>query len=142
MRSLLRTEQALDKDGEAFQVVVPFTSLAATQAALDEAGFFARNLNVRIRVVAVQLVPFGVPMECPPVSVAFLEGALSVLSSAQPLEREIYLTRDLDQTWTEVLSPGSLVLMPPSRQLRKSQWRDLARALTRRGHDVCFVSGT
>jgi hypothetical protein len=44
-----------------------------TQAALAEAGVLLRNLAVEITLLAVQIVPFPLPLERPTVAPEFLE---------------------------------------------------------------------
>src|SRR5690242_18074174 len=59
-----------------FEVNVLFTNPKDTLAALRAADALARDLNATIRVLAVQAVPFAMPLEQPPVSTAFTEKVL------------------------------------------------------------------
>src|ERR1700756_1195428 len=62
-----------------FEVNVIFTDPQATVAALRTAGSLARDLGANIRVRAAITVPYTLPLEEPPVSVAFTERLLSDL---------------------------------------------------------------
>jgi hypothetical protein len=138
-KSRLDAEPAVDERNDEIEIIVPFTTIEAARSSLEEAGTLASDLRVRIRVIAVVFVPFAAPFECSPVSVHFLEGVLGGLSSACPVEREIYLTRDPDQTWEDLLSPGSLVVITARMSRWYSRESRLARKLRRRGHHVCVV---
>ena len=52
---------------------VLYTTGELTQAALAEAGVLLRNLAVETTLLAVQIVPFALPLERPAVTPEFLE---------------------------------------------------------------------
>jgi hypothetical protein len=60
------TEQKLN-------IVVVFTSIESTLAALKEAGTLAHSLGAQIKLVVPQVVPYPLPLDSPPVLVEFNE---------------------------------------------------------------------
>ncbi len=133
----LQSEERRSLPGTEFEIVIPFTNTESANAALEQTGKLAQGLDARVRVIAVRFVPFVLPLECPRVSIDFLKAALEDLSCSYRIGREIYLTRDPEQTWREVLSPGSLIVITPLKHLWFSPEKRLARALKRQGHNVC-----
>ena len=122
-------------------ISVVFTSVESTLAALKEAGSLASSLGARITLLVAQVVPYPLPLETPPVLVEFNEKRFRVIASDSPVEThvQIYLCRDNVQTLTQVLVPGSIVVVGG----RKRKWwptadEMLARELRRAGHEVIF----
>ncbi len=77
-----------------------FTDPCATAAALKTAGSLARDLGACIRIHAAIAVPYPLPLDQPPVSVAFIERLLTNLvcrleqkGNFEPTAR-LYLCRD------------------------------------------------
>ena len=50
------------------QVVIPHRTAQLTRAALKYAASLSNDLNARIRLVDVYVVPYGVPLDEPPVN--------------------------------------------------------------------------
>jgi hypothetical protein len=126
------------------EVNVVFTEAKATMGALKVAGVLAKDLRAKIRLLAPQAVPFGFPLESPPVAVDHTEKLLLDLASQGmqgPIETTVhlYLCRDRLDTLGQVLKPNSLVIVGG-----KSWWPNdasyLARMLRSIGHHVILVS--
>ena len=133
--------------GDGLQVTVISTTREGTKAALELANTFARNLALRIRLLAVHAVPFQLPLERPPVSLDFLErNRMDLLAETQihveEVSIEIFLCRNQKQCLRQVLTQGSLVVVGG----RKRPWRNDARKLERwlagEGHHVVFAEVT
>src|SRR4030095_8264431 len=90
-------------------ITVVFTSIAATEQALDRAGSLAESLAARITLVVPQIVPYPLPLTSPPVLLAFQEKRFEEIASASCVEIkvEIYLCRDNVETLKRVLKPHS-----------------------------------
>ena len=122
-------------------ISVVFTSVASTLAALKEAGNLATSLGARITLFVMQVVPYPLPLETPPVLLDFNERRFRVIASQSPVETRvhIYLCRDKVQTLKSVLGPGSIVVLGGrKRWWRRSKDQVLARNLRRAGHEVIF----
>jgi hypothetical protein len=128
-------------------VHVIFTSPAATRASLAAASELARELGVKITLMAAQVVPYSLPLENPPVSPAFFERSLLSLAAEHTVETavEVYLCRDRFETILQVLKPESVVVISdrrrwfwPMRFWPTSEQR-LAAALRRSGHRVILL---
>jgi hypothetical protein len=140
-RSWPSVEQPVRQGGKLdLQFVV--TKLSTARTALASVSAYARGLDARITIVALQVVPYPLPLEEPPVHIGVTEQALSVLAAEQPVETavEIYLCRDRFETARQVLKPESTVMIAGS----KRWWRSTPEArlgaiLQREGHRVVYV---
>jgi len=121
-------------------ISVVFTSVAATLAALKEAGTLANSLGAHITLLVPQVVPYPLPLESPPVLVEFNEKRFRVIASQSPVETKvhIYLCRDKLETLTSVLGPRSIVVLAGRRRWWLSRDERLARQLRRAGYEVIF----
>jgi hypothetical protein len=123
---------------------VIFTDVQSTAAALNFAQSFARELGARISLRAAVAVPFQLPLERPPISVAFLQDVMRKLVAQ--LKREtfdptlhLYLCRDCVGAFSQVLKPNSLVVIAGRRRWWPTAETRMARALRAEGHRVIFV---
>src|SRR5215470_13453064 len=82
--------------GQRLNIDVVFTSVEATLAALKEAGALAGSLGARITLVVPEVVPYPLPLESPPVLLAFNERRFREIAAQSPVETsvQIYLCRD------------------------------------------------
>lgn len=124
------------------EVVVIFTGVKQTLAALRAAAGLAQGLSARIRLVVPQPVPFPAQLDEPPVQRDFAERQFRTLAEQSAIETnvEIRLCRDWETGAIEGLDPRSIVVMGA----RMRWWpglreRRLARALQERGHQVLLV---
>jgi hypothetical protein len=129
-----RTDQTLN-------ISVIFTSVESTVAALRKAGNLAGGLAARITLLVLQIVPYPLPLEHPPVLLDWSETRFRAIACQSPVETvvRLYLCRDKTQTLKAALRPGSLVVIGG----RKRRWlfsreKRLAATLRRAGHKVIF----
>ena len=123
-------------------IAVIFTSVNATLEALRQAGSLASSLGAHVTLLALQVVPYPLPLESPPVLLDWNENRFQRIAEESPVETTVrlYLCRETLQTLRDVLNPGSLVVIGA----RKNWWpfsreKRLARSLRRAGHDVVFT---
>ena len=123
------------------QVVIPYRTARMTRAALKYAATFASDLNVRLKLIDVHVVPYGVPLDEPTVSPKYLMRRIRNLAreSTLPASAEIVYARDWEQGLRRVLSPGSLVLMAIKRSWWRTSEKRLAARLRKLGHQVIWV---
>ena len=121
---------------------VVFTDLASTLATLTSASELARGLGARMTIVAVQVVPYPLPLTDPPVAVEFIEQNLLRAASTQAVETsvELYLCRDRLQAIRQALRPDSLVVIGGRKRWWPTAEQGLARMLKRDGHRVILHS--
>src|SRR5258708_38738586 len=83
-------------------IAVIFTSVESTLAALREAGALASSLGARITLLVLQVVPFPLQLESPPVLLDFNERRFQLIASQSLAETtvRIYLCRDALETLT------------------------------------------
>lgn len=123
---------------------VIFTDVQSTAAALNFAQSFARELGARISLRAAVAVPFQLPFDQPPVSVAFLRDVMRKLVSQ--LKREtfdptLHLCLCRDRVWalSQVLKPNSLVVIGGRKRWWPATETRMARALQDKRYRVVFV---
>jgi len=104
------------------------------------AASLAGDLNVRLRLIDVHVVPYGVPLDAPTVNPRHLSRRLRQLAqeSGLPISAEVVYARDWELGLRRALPPGSLVLMA-----KRSWWptkdKRLAARLRKQGHHVVWV---
>jgi len=123
------------------QVVIPHRAPQLTKAALKYAASLANDLNVRLRLIDVHVVPYGVPLDQPTVSPQYLIRRIRNLAreSILPVSAEIVYARDWEQGFRRALGPGSVVLMAIKRSWWRSSEKRLAARLRKIGHQVIWV---
>ena len=129
--------------GPHLRVTVIHTTSEGTLEALRLACGLAKDLGVRIGVLAIQLVPFRLSLEQPLVSTNFLRQRLSALAAKVGLSDEdvtlqIYLCRDERQALAKFLSPKSLVVVGGQRGWWRPEQK-LQKWLLRLHHQVIFA---
>jgi hypothetical protein len=125
-------------------IVIPHKTPQLTKAALNYAASLANDLNVRIRLVDVHVVPWGVPLDEPTVDPKYLTRRIRTLAqeSTLPVSAEVVYARDWEQGLRRSLGPGSLVLMAIQRSWWRSGDKRLAARLRKLGHQVIWVECT
>ena len=121
-------------------ITVVFTSVHATLAALKEAGNLASQLGARITLIVPEVVPYGLPLEAPPVPVLFTENRFRVIASQSPVETNvhIFLCRDRMSALKSALKPGSIVVLGGRKRWWPTKDQLLARDLQSVGYEVIF----
>ena len=151
MSTVAELEKSISIDGEikrqaigfgyGLPVSVIFTSINRTLLALEKASQLAKPLNGGIEVLAVQTVPFPLPLDDPSVPLEFIVRRLEEMATRFPgrIKISAYLCRDQLEALKRVLNRNSPVVMA----VRKGWWptRDerVARKLQRDGYRVILV---
>ena len=128
--------------GSRLVVVVIFTDVPSTLAAMKTAAQLAAGLGGRIRLLAMQYVPYPLPLDEPSVNVPFLREriyrllescAAETWSSQVDTVADVCLCRDACDTLPSLLAPQSVVVIGKrSRWWPKPEDR-LARELRKKG---------
>src|SRR5262245_6477103 len=87
----LVTEPPAQRDESKLNIVVIFTSAAATTAALKKAGALADSLSARITLIVPQVVPYPLPLTSPPVVQDFQENRFRDIAAESPVETQVQL---------------------------------------------------
>ena len=125
------------------RITVIHTTHQGTLCALKTASALAKDLCVRIGLVATQVVPFRLPLEEPLVSTNFLRQRQGLLVSEAGIDEEavaieVYLCRDPKVVLQQSLAPRSLIVLGGKRGWWRAGQR-LGKWLTRMGHQVIFA---
>ena len=140
--SVLRTRRpGVEETPARLNVFVLFTSVEATLAALKQAGHLAAELGGRIILVALQVVPYPLPLTKPPVGIDWNERRLRLIAGESRVETAVHvcLCRDARQTLESVLGPHSLVVLGGRKHWWPTRESKLARRLRRAGHEVILI---
>jgi hypothetical protein len=130
----------LDTTQGVLTIVVPYTTPELTRAALRHAGV-CTDLNVRVSLVDIQIVPFPCPFDTPPVNKEFSQARLTQLfrPSQLPGETAVLYARDWLEGFQRVLEPDSLVILASKKRWWRTREEKLARALKKTGHQVLLI---
>jgi len=136
-----RNEFAPAANSHDLQIVIPHRTPELTRAALKYAASLANDLDVRLRLIDVHVVPWGVPLDEPPVNPKYLTRRIRGLAqeSTLPVSAEVVYAREWELGFRRSLGPGSLVLMPIKRSWWRTSDKRLAARLRKLGHQVIWV---
>src|SRR5262245_59684432 len=140
LRTGLSRPEAAPQEESKLNIVVIFTSTAATTAALKKADALAESLEAEVTLIVPQIVPYPLPLTSPPVLLDFQENRFRDIALQSPVETrvQLYLCRDALEMLTTVLPPRSLVIIGRPRRWWPSRESRLARKLRSR-HEVIFA---
>jgi len=124
-----------------FPVYVPYTTAVLARAALRAAVALSRNLGARVSLVAVQVVPFPLPLDEPAVSPGFLQEELKAVARdvEAPVDTHVVIARDSEVAYDRAIPRGSLVVLATKRRWWHTRQANLARLLARDGRNVALV---
>jgi hypothetical protein len=130
-----------DETNRRLEIVVVYTSVQATVSALSRAAALANGLNARLRLVMLNVIPYPLPLESPPVRCDFSERRLLEIASTSPVETRVHLCmcRQRFKTLVALLQPRSLVVIGGHKTWWPTNEGKLARALRRAGHEVILA---
>jgi hypothetical protein len=124
-------------------VTVISTTPEGTTAALDAASWLAEDLEARLTLLTMQVVPIRFALDKPPVALDFIleqQRSLLLRSVAREVATiRICLCRDRDDGLRRVLRRRALVVIGGRRRWWSSGEERLEQALRRLGHHVIFV---
>ena len=112
------------------EVVVLHTTVPETLAALKTAARLADGLAARIRLLVIQVVPYPLPLDRPPIALPFTQRRFQTLAEGVSIETnvDIHLVRDRDLALGSLLEPHSTIVTGGKR----------LKALERAGHEVIY----
>jgi hypothetical protein len=127
---------------QTLQIAVVFTSVAATLAALKEAGTLAATLGARITLLVPKVVPYPLSLATTPALDEFHQKRFRVLTAECPVETtvQVCLCRDPFEALSMALSPASLVFLSAPTRWWSNPEKTLAAKLRRAGHEVFFTA--
>jgi hypothetical protein len=122
-------------------VCVPYTTSDLTRAALAAVGALTRNLGSHVSLVAVQVVPFPLPLNRPAIAPRLFEQELNAVARDidVPVDAHVVIARDREMAFDRAIAPGSLVVLATRKRWWPTPQRRLARLLARGGHSVALL---
>lgn len=121
-------------------VFVVFTSTAATHTALEKADGIAKFIGSGIALLAIQTIPYPLPMDGSTLPVEFLLDRFDTMAGGHPEMRMfICLCRDRLQALKSILSYNSPVVFGISKRIWPTREEKLARKLHRAGYAVIMA---
>ena len=130
-----------DETNRRLEIVVVHTSVQATLTALTRAAALAKGLNARLRLVMMNVIPYPLPLDSPPVRSDFSERLIVEIASASPIETTVHLCmcRQRLETLIALLRPRSLLVIGGPKGWWPTKEEKLARELRRAGHEVILA---
>jgi hypothetical protein len=130
-----------DETKQRLEIVVVHTSVQATLTALTRAAALAKGLNARLRLVMMNVIPYPLPLDSPPVRRDFCERHFVEIASASPIETTVHLCmcRQRLETLIALLRPRSLLVIGGHKSWWPTKEEKLARELRRAGHEVILA---
>jgi hypothetical protein len=124
-----------------FEVGVLFSSASETLRALKMAQTMAAELNARISLIYVQVVPYPLPLEHSPVDARFLCHRLRSIANqaGMPIEIQIFFGRDVLETLHAALGPETIVIAGHEHPGWFSSEQKLIKRLLKQGHSVVLA---
>ena len=122
-------------------VVIPYKTPKLTAAALECAVSLGLDLDIRLRLVQVHVIPYVLPLDRPDVRPAHLKDNLRRIARKYdlPISPELVFARDWESGFRRTLRPHSVVLIP----IQKAWWRThdkrMAERIRKHGHQVIWV---
>jgi hypothetical protein len=136
-----RGSQDGSRSSSELPLCIPYTTSDLTRAALRAVAALTRNLGARVSVVAVQVVPFPLPLHRPAVSPTFF--AQKLKSATRGIEvavdTRVVIARDREAAFHRAISPGSLVVLATKKRWWPTRQVELARSLASVGHSVALL---
>jgi hypothetical protein len=122
-------------------VFVVFTSINQTLHALERACQLAKSLESGVEILAVQTVPFALPLDDPSVPFKFLVGRLEEMAALFPVPIKISacLCRDQLEALERMINRQSPVVIGVRKKWLSTPDDRVARKLQRAGYDVTLV---
>lgn len=122
-------------------VCVIYTSVNPTLKALGKAGQLATILQTGIEVLVVQVVPYLLPLDEPPVQLEFVARRFEKMADTLPVKATIsaYFCRDPMQALKCVLHREWLVVIGIKKTWWPTREEGLARRLRHAGYTVILV---
>jgi hypothetical protein len=120
-------------------LVVPFTTPELTRSALNAADRMGGELNASLRLVKVQVVPYPLQIDQPPVYLEFLKNQLAQFRSELPMTNEVRLSREAETGLLGALKCDSIVVLATRRRPWRTRNERLAAKLRRAGHKVVLI---
>lgn len=117
------------------RVVVPYTSPELCKASLNAISSLSRDLRAVVVLVAVQEVPYPLPLDRPDVQPRFVLRRLRALAAGISclVRIELVLARCKWDAFQRAIDPGSLVLIATKKHWWRTAEENLARDLLRAG---------
>lgn len=122
-------------------IFVVRTDPGRTKDALAVACRLASGLDLPLTLLALQVIPYPLRLENPPVSLAFIEHELSELASGMDAEVavNILLCREAKEALKSALAPDSVVVIATGRKWWRFRHARLARLLSADGRRLLLV---
>jgi len=124
------------------EVNVLYTDAPGTRIALNRVTTLSQGMETRIRLIALQVVPYQLPLIELSRSSVFAEGQIRSLVSNLSMDArvDIYLCRQWMKDLLRILKPHSLVVLGThGLWWRFKEWQ-LARLLRKNGHQVVIFA--
>jgi hypothetical protein len=135
-------QESLESVSRPLQIVVPYTTPDLSRAALNAAATLAEDMQATVVLLAVQVVPYPLPLDQPPVQTTFFLRQLTTMARENPLQVriELVLARSRSEALRKFIAPGTLVLLVTKKRWWRTPEERLARILAEQGCSVSLLT--
>jgi hypothetical protein len=122
----------------ALELVVLYTSPDLAREALKKAEDMAGGLDVHLRLIRAEIVPYQLPVDSPAINLKHLQNEMQTVveSSRLDVDGEIVLARDLEAAIRTVPRSGSIVILASHHRLWRTKEESLQHLCARMGYEV------
>ena len=138
--SVLTPGSGTSASASTLEVNVIFTTVEETLPALRRAGDLAKDLNASIQLLVPQVVPYPLPLECPPAGKEFTARRFRTMVGRHGVATrvQLILCRDKEIALQDKLQHHSLIVIGGRKHWWKTGEPRLARKLRALGHEVIY----
>ena len=126
--------------GRQLSVVVPYTTVELTKAALAKAAELAASLEAKITLLDVHIVPFPLSLTEPDVCWEHLNRTLQAVAAtaSEPIEVKLVFARDKD-VMERYMPEDSVGVIATKKRWWRTAEEKLARKLSAAGHSIALL---
>jgi hypothetical protein len=138
--AITKAQLGNSRSGEMISVI--FTGTRETLKALEKASELAKPLSADISIIVVQVVPFPLSLDTPPISIeTVLRGFEACIRQfSEKIRVFIYLCRDEMDGFKRALKSDRPVVIGTAKSLLPTREERLAQNLRHAGYDVILVN--
>jgi hypothetical protein len=131
-------QNELQTSDTALEVVVLYTSADLARAALKKAEELSGGLDIRLRLIRAEIVPYQLPFDTPAIDLKHLRSEMQTVleSSRLDVEGEIVLARDLETAIRTVPRSRTIVVLASRHRLWRTKEESIQHLCARMGYEV------
>lgn len=134
-------DQQLEASQASLEISLVITHLGYSSELLKRTNTLAESLRAHINLIAIQIVPYPLPLTSPPVLAEFNEKRFRLIARESRVDTvvQLYLCRDRVEALLSILPHDSLVVVGVRRTWWPTADKALTKTLKRAGHELVVL---